>query len=516
MVFSATGNLFEFASSSMQQVIERHNLHPKNLGKMDQLSLELQLENGTPYAMLSKEIEEKTHELRKIRGEELPGMDIEELQKLEKELEVGLSRVIETKGERFLEEITSLQQKSKHKSNLKGAKSQSSDDDVVEVPPPMTGGALVEKVMTTQLAATLGVEKEPPNGGVAEEVRQAVKDAQPILPFASLAVQDLETLQPPIPQDPKPVQTPSPTKTMTLEPTTELALGKESLGGVSSSTQAGQTSAQSAPEATPSLESEESSERSKGQEEEPPMMAEVAAQTPKEALPQGASTDSLVVEAQAGIPQTVQRVESPLAPEGGDATMEEVSGMTVSDPGSGLLTFLARFDSLEFNSLPASHFHRFGPPFGNFLRFSVPIEGLPLLEGLFKIYGNFTSGFKGGVFLGNVLMELLCAVLISLRDSSLDSMSEERLLEWRGVVQDLMEVKFNLSFLLEYLRSLAHMLFQRKAFKDLDVDIAVAEEALAHAHKVLQDLRVKKQLVLSSSPVLTISSGGSLLTSLIP
>uniref|UniRef100_A0A7N2MX54 MADS-box domain-containing protein n=1 Tax=Quercus lobata TaxID=97700 RepID=A0A7N2MX54_QUELO len=151
MVFSATGKLFEYASSSlskvkishmisiwtlaiilfvfgkpttifiktssqsalgigngmynpvfcMQQVIERHNLHPENLGKMDQLSLELQLEKGTSYAMLSKEIEEKTHELRKIRGEELPGMDIEELQKLEKELE----------GERFLEEITTLQQK---------------------------------------------------------------------------------------------------------------------------------------------------------------------------------------------------------------------------------------------------------------------------------------------------------------------------------------------------------------------------------------------------------------------
>uniref|UniRef100_A0A7N2MXW2 K-box domain-containing protein n=1 Tax=Quercus lobata TaxID=97700 RepID=A0A7N2MXW2_QUELO len=60
------------------------------------------------YAMLSKEIEEKTNELRKIRGEELSGMDIEELQKLEKELEVGLSRVI---GERFLEEITALKQK---------------------------------------------------------------------------------------------------------------------------------------------------------------------------------------------------------------------------------------------------------------------------------------------------------------------------------------------------------------------------------------------------------------------
>ena len=89
----------------------------------------------------------------------------------------------------------------------------------------------------------------------------------------------------------------------------------------------------------------------------------------------------------------------------------------------------------------------------------MPVEGLPLLEGLFKVHGDFTSGFRGGVFLGNILMQLLCAVLISLRNSSLDSLSEDILLEWRGVVQDLIEAKFNLSFLLEHLRSLAHMLF---------------------------------------------------------
>ena len=49
-------------------------------------------------------------------------------------------------------------------------------------------------------------------------------------------------------------------------------------------------------------------------------------------------------------------------------------------------------------------------------------------------------------------------MLISLRDSSLDSLSEEKILEWKGVVHDIVEAKFNLSFLLEYLRSLAHML----------------------------------------------------------
>ena len=119
--------------------------------------------------------------------------------------------------------------------------------------------------------------------------------------------------------------------------------------------------------------------------------------------------------------------------------MEEVLEMAVSDPSSGHPTFLAHFDSLEFNSLIASHFHRFGPPFASFLLFSIPADGLPFLEGLFTAHGDFTSEFRGGVFLGNISMELLCAVLISLRDSSLDSLYEERLLEWRRVVQDLIK-----------------------------------------------------------------------------
>ena len=141
------------------------------------------------------------------------------------------------------------------------------------------------------------------------------------------------------------------------------------------------------------------------------------------------------------------------------------------------------------------------------------MEGLLLLEGLFKRHGDFTSGFREGVFLGNILIELLCAVLISLKDSSLDSLSEEKLLEWRGVVQDLLEAKFSLSFLLEYLRSLAYALFQRQASKSIDVEITVAEEALARAQK--QDLKIKRQRVLSSLAVPVVSSDGSLLAGLI-
>ena len=204
-----------------------------------------------------------------------------------------------------------------------------------------------------------------------------------------------------------------------------------------------------------------------------------------------------------------------MAPTRGDTSMGKTPCVAALDPVLRLSTFLAHFDLLEFNSLPSSHFHCFGPSYGNFLRFSVPMEGLPLLEGLFKRHGDFTSGFKGGVFLGNIMMELLCVVLISLKGSSLDSLSEEKLLEWREVVQDLLEAKFSLSFLLEHLRSLAHTLFQRQASKSIDAEIVVAEEALARAHKTLQDLKIKRQKVLSSSVVPAISSDGYLLASLI-
>ncbi|XP_065872080.1 MADS-box protein SVP-like [Euphorbia lathyris] len=112
IVFSATGKLFEYASSSMSRVIERHNLHPKNLAKLDQPSLELQLENGTLTA-LSNEVADKTQELRKMRGEELQGLDIEELHKLEKLLEGGLKRVAETKGNVLMNEIKDLKSKGK-------------------------------------------------------------------------------------------------------------------------------------------------------------------------------------------------------------------------------------------------------------------------------------------------------------------------------------------------------------------------------------------------------------------
>ncbi|KAI8550250.1 hypothetical protein RHMOL_Rhmol06G0090100 [Rhododendron molle] len=142
IIFSATGKLFEFASSSrdghyltvmaspgctilhllanihsivgyvrMSNVLGKYSLHSNNIEKMDdQPSLGMQLENSN-LARLSKEVSDKTNQLRQMRGEDLQGLNISELQNLEKMLEAGLSRVLQTKGDQLVEENRMLKQK---------------------------------------------------------------------------------------------------------------------------------------------------------------------------------------------------------------------------------------------------------------------------------------------------------------------------------------------------------------------------------------------------------------------
>ena len=39
------------------------------------------------------------------------------------------------------------------------------------MPPPVTGGALAKETVVAQPTAASGVEKEPPSGGVVEEIK---------------------------------------------------------------------------------------------------------------------------------------------------------------------------------------------------------------------------------------------------------------------------------------------------------------------------------------------------------
>lgn len=111
IIFSSTGKLFEYSNLSMREILERHHLHSNNLAKLEEPSLELQLVENSNCSRLSKEVAQKSHQLRQMRGEDLQGLSLEELQQLEKSLETGLGRVIETKGEKIMMEINELQTK---------------------------------------------------------------------------------------------------------------------------------------------------------------------------------------------------------------------------------------------------------------------------------------------------------------------------------------------------------------------------------------------------------------------
>lgn len=110
IVFSATGKLFDYGSSSMKDVITRYNTHFHGINKLDRPPLELQQEHSN-CTKLCKEVEDRTQQLRRMKGEDLQGLDINELQQLEKTLETCLNRVIGTKEKRINSEISELHKK---------------------------------------------------------------------------------------------------------------------------------------------------------------------------------------------------------------------------------------------------------------------------------------------------------------------------------------------------------------------------------------------------------------------
>ncbi|XP_021808107.1 MADS-box protein JOINTLESS-like isoform X3 [Prunus avium] len=109
VIFSATGKLFDYSSSSTKDVIERYKAHTNGVEKSDEPSVELQLENEN-HIGLSKELEEKSHQLRQMKAEDLEELNFDELQKLEQLVDASLGRVIETKGAELVEANNQLRQ----------------------------------------------------------------------------------------------------------------------------------------------------------------------------------------------------------------------------------------------------------------------------------------------------------------------------------------------------------------------------------------------------------------------
>uniref|UniRef100_A0A2N9H2W2 Aminotransferase-like plant mobile domain-containing protein n=1 Tax=Fagus sylvatica TaxID=28930 RepID=A0A2N9H2W2_FAGSY len=110
---------------------------------------------------------------------------------------------------------------------------------------------------------------------------------------------------------------------------------------------------------------------------------------------------------------------------------------------------------------------------------AVPSDSVPYLQQLTTKHGNFVAMFKLGAGFGGPMLSLLGSVLAAMSKSDLGSVTKVQILAWKSVVQDLMEVGFDLGFMIGHLRQIAQHLFGKKISDEV--------QALQHQIALLQD-----------------------------
>ncbi|XP_021754068.1 MADS-box protein SOC1-like isoform X1 [Chenopodium quinoa] len=115
IIFSPTGKLYEFASSSATRTIDRYQKHMKELrGVKSKVSSD---RNMLQFKEDAHELEKKLKSLeiskRKLLGDGLEACSIDELQELEKQLDKSLSNIRAKKNALFREKIDKLYEEEK-------------------------------------------------------------------------------------------------------------------------------------------------------------------------------------------------------------------------------------------------------------------------------------------------------------------------------------------------------------------------------------------------------------------
>ncbi|XP_021754069.1 MADS-box protein SOC1-like isoform X2 [Chenopodium quinoa] len=130
IIFSPTGKLYEFASSSATRTIDRYQKHMKELrGVKSKVSSD---RNMLQFKEDAHELEKKLKSLeiskRKLLGDGLEACSIDELQELEKQLDKSLSNIRAKKNALFREKIDKLYEEL-HVSSPDSQRSRQTADD---------------------------------------------------------------------------------------------------------------------------------------------------------------------------------------------------------------------------------------------------------------------------------------------------------------------------------------------------------------------------------------------------
>nr|AGN29205.1 SOC1 [Cardamine flexuosa] len=113
IIFSPKGKLYEFASSNMQDTIDRYLRHTKDRVSSKPVSEENMQHLKYEAANMMKKIEQLEASKRKLLGEGIGTCSIEELQQIEQQLEKSVKCIRARKTQVFKEQIEQLKQKEK-------------------------------------------------------------------------------------------------------------------------------------------------------------------------------------------------------------------------------------------------------------------------------------------------------------------------------------------------------------------------------------------------------------------
>ncbi|KAL1212761.1 Agamous-like MADS-box protein AGL16 [Cardamine amara subsp. amara] len=119
IIFSSTGKLYDFSSSSMKSVIERYNDAKGETDSESYPASEIMFRQKEA-AILKQQLHSLQENHRQMMGEELSGLSIVDLQNLENQLELSLRGVRMKKDQMLLKEIQELNREGNllHQENL--------------------------------------------------------------------------------------------------------------------------------------------------------------------------------------------------------------------------------------------------------------------------------------------------------------------------------------------------------------------------------------------------------------
>ena len=84
------------------------------------------------------------------------------------------------------------------------------------------------------------------------------------------------------------------------------------------------------------------------------------------------------------------------------------------------------------------------------------------MEAVYSSHGDFMQGFRLGRSTREHFLKLLGSMMNDIEHNFVDTISTERILQWRAAIQELVSVVFAVEFILDHFCEIAQAFFMRK------------------------------------------------------